>query len=106
MAVKEGFVYHHAKENKLVLTKWLPINEQNMLPAYATHTVSVSAIVIDDQNRILLVKEKYHPERGYKMPSSAVKMGENIAAAAAPKTKEETGIETEFLGLIFLVRMP
>lgn len=99
-AVKQGFVYHHAKEDKLVLTQWLPENEPNILPAYATHTVGISAIVLDDQNRILLVKEKYHPEWGYKMPSSAVKMGENIADTAVRKTKQETGIDTEFVGII------
>lgn len=99
-AVKEGFVPHHATQKKFVLTKWLAEHEENKLPVYATRTAGVSAIVIDDQNRILLVKEKYHPEWGYKMPSAAIPMGENIGHTAVRKTKEETGIDTEFVGII------
>ena len=99
-AVKEGFVPHHATENKFVLTKWLAEHEENKLPAYATRIAGVSAIVIDDKNRILLVKEKYHPEWGYKMPTAALPMGENIGDTAVRKTKEETGIDAEFLGVI------
>ena len=99
-AVKQGFVPHHATENKFVFTKWLAAPEENKLPVYATRTAGVSAIVIDDNNRILLVKEKYHPEWGYKMPSAAIPMGENIGHSAMRKTKEETGIDTEFVGII------
>ncbi len=99
-AVKAGFVPHHTTQNKFVLTKWLPENEENKLPAYATRTAGITTIVLDDQNRILLVKEKYHPEWGYKMPSGAIPMGENIGHTAIRKTKEETGIDTEFVGII------
>ena len=100
-AVKQGFEPHYAVEKKkFVLTKWLPENEPNPLPSYATRTAGISAIVIDDKNRILLVKEKYHPEWGYKMPSAAIPMGENIGQTAIRKTKEETGIDTEFVGII------
>lgn len=99
-AVKQGFVPHHSTEKKFVLTRWLPENEPNMLPSYATRTAGISAIVIDDKNRILLVKEKYHPEWGYKMPSGAVKMGESIQDAAVRETKEETGIDVEFVSVV------
>lgn len=99
-AVQAGFVYHHALAHKIVLTKWLPEDEENILPSYATRTAGISAIVIDDQNRILVLKEKYHPEWGYKMPSGAVEMGENIKDAAVREVKEETGIDTVFEGVI------
>ena len=79
-----------------MLTKWLPENEENMLPNYATRTAGISAIVIDDNNRILVIKEKYHPEWGYKMPSGAVEMGENLKDAAVREVKEETGVDTIF----------
>lgn len=100
LAVKEGFAYHHANSKKLVLTKWLPENEENKLPSYATRTAGISALVIDKDNRILLVKEKYDNDWGYKMPSGAVEMGENFKDTAVRETKEETGVDTIFEGVL------
>lgn len=100
IAVQEGFIYHHATTNKLVLTQWLAQDEENKLPNYATRTAGISALVIDDHNRILLVKEKYDNQWGYKMPSGAVEMGENFKDAAIRETKEETGIDTIFKGVV------
>ena len=99
IAVQEGFIFHHAKENKLVLTKWLS-DAENYMPAYATRTVGAWALVIDDCNRILVVKEKYNTEWGYKFPSGAVLMGEDFTDAAIRETKEETGIDTILMGVI------
>src|SRR5690242_15006884 len=58
VAAKEGFSYHHALKDKLVMTKWLPDNEPNMLPEYASRTAGISAVVLDPKNRILLVRER------------------------------------------------
>jgi Nudix hydrolase domain/NUDIX domain len=101
-AVKEGFIFHHAKEDKLVLTLWLPEGE-NYLPAYATRTVGVWVLVVDEDDRILVIKEKYDTEWGYKFPSGAVKMGEDIKDGATREVKEETGIDAEFINIIAFV---
>src|SRR6516165_8701961 len=58
-AVNEGFIFHHAKEDKLVLTKWIS-DKENYLPAYATRSVGAWALVINDHNEILVIKEKYN----------------------------------------------
>lgn len=102
LAVKEGFTFHHAKEDKLVLTAWLS-KEENYLPAYATRTVGVWVLVIDDNDRILVIKEKYDKDWGYKFPSGAVKMGEEIKDGAVREVKEETGIDAEFMNIIAFV---
>lgn len=47
IAVKEeGFEYHHSKKDHLVLTKWLPKDEPDKLPGYATHYVGVGGLVL------------------------------------------------------------
>lgn len=101
-AVQEGFIFHHAKADKLVLTTWLT-QEENYLPAYATRTVGVWVLVVDDADRILVIKEKYDKEWGYKFPSGAVKMGEDITDGALREVKEETGIDAEFKNVIAFV---
>ena len=98
-AVNQGFVFHHAQKDKVVLTQWL-LNEKSNIPAYATRTVGVWAIVIDDTNRILVLKEKYDNQWGYKFPSGAVEMAEDIKDGALREVKEETGIDTIFESVI------
>ena len=99
IAVQLGFIYHHTKTRKLVMTKWLS-QEKYALPSYATRTVGVWALVIDENNRILVVKEKYDAEWGYKFPSGAVEEGEDIKDGAVRETKEETGIDAVFEGIV------
>ena len=38
IAINEGgFKYHHAKEGYVMMTKWLPKNEDSKLPSFSTH---------------------------------------------------------------------
>ncbi|WP_409292754.1 NUDIX hydrolase [Peribacillus sp. SCS-37] len=56
------------------------------------HIVSAAAIVINEQNEILLIKG---PRRGWEMPGGQVEEGESLQAAAIRETKEESGIDIE-----------
>ncbi|KAI5058283.1 hypothetical protein GOP47_0026453 [Adiantum capillus-veneris] len=99
LAVEEGFIYHHAEKDYLMLTYWIP-EEESTLPANASHQVGIGAIVINDQNEILVVQEKSGPMHGlgiWKMPTGVVLQGEDILEAAIREVKEETGVDTEFV---------
>ncbi|KAI8553017.1 hypothetical protein RHMOL_Rhmol06G0312500 [Rhododendron molle] len=50
-AVQEGFRYHHAEPDYLMLVYWIP-ETANTLPANATHRVVVGAIVMNDKREI------------------------------------------------------
>lgn len=102
LAIQEGFIFHHTKGDKLTLTTWLS-DKENYLPGYATRTIGVWVLVIDDNDRILVIKEKYDKEWGYKFPSGAVKMGEDIKDGALREVKEETGIDAAFVNVIAFV---
>lgn len=58
------------------------------------HIVSATAIVLNEQNEILLIKG---PRRGWEMPGGQVEEGESLKQAAIRETKEESGIEIEVL---------
>jgi 8-oxo-dGTP diphosphatase len=58
------------------------------------HIVSAAAIVINDQNEILLIKG---PRRGWEMPGGQVEEGESLAQAAIRETKEESGVDIEII---------
>lgn len=58
------------------------------------HIVSAAAIVINDNNEILLIKG---PRRGWEMPGGQVEEGESLTHAAIRETKEESGIDIEII---------
>lgn len=58
------------------------------------HIVSAAAIVLNEQNEILLIKGL---RRGWEMPGGQVEEGESLKQAAIRETKEESGIDIEVL---------
>ncbi len=94
VAVAAGCRYHHAGENYLQLV--MKISPKAFVPAYATHYIGAGGVVMDDDNRILVVQEKYHTRKHYKLPGGALDQGEHIADAVVREIFEETGIRTEF----------
>ncbi|MEF3351896.1 NUDIX hydrolase [Paenibacillus sp. GYB006] len=55
--------------------------------------VSASVIVLNESNKILLMKG----HRGWEMPQGCVEEGESIRQAAIREVKEETGIDIELI---------
>ncbi|CAL1161920.1 unnamed protein product [Cladocopium goreaui] len=93
-----GFEYHHAEKDYIMMTKWLP-DSPNTLPANASHTVGVGALVTNSEGKILLVREKSGPAAKFgfwKIPTGLVDAGEDIHEAAVREVKEETGIDASF----------
>lgn len=101
-AVEEGFWYHHAEPNYLMLVHWIPASPHT-LPVNATHRVGVGAFVINEKKEVLVVQEKTGILRGlgvWKFPTGVVEEGEDISVGAVREVKEETGIDTEFVEVL------
>ncbi|XP_039130080.1 nudix hydrolase 10-like isoform X2 [Dioscorea cayenensis subsp. rotundata] len=101
-AVEEGFTYHHAEPNYLMLVYWIPATK-NTLPVNATHRVGVGAFVMNDRREVLAVQEKSGKFRGsgvWKFPTGVVDQGEDLFVGAVREVKEETGIDTEFIEIL------
>ncbi|XP_070677707.1 nudix hydrolase 2-like [Malus domestica] len=91
-AVKEGFWYHHAESDYLMLVYWIP-QSPHTLPTNSTHRVGTGAFLINQNREVLVVQEKGGQYRGtgvWKLPTG-VDEGEDIFAAAVREVKEETG---------------
>lgn len=102
IAVKEGFKYHHAEENYVMLTYWIP-EGPCMLPANASHQVGVGGFVINEKNEVLVVQEKHCAsaiDGVWKLPTGFILESEEIFTGAVREVKEETGISTEFVEVI------
>lgn len=48
---QEGFRYHHAELNYLMLVRWLP-ETPDTIPANASHRVGVGAFVLNDKREV------------------------------------------------------
>ena len=102
LAVEEGFIFHHAEKNFIMMTTWLS-EEENRMPAGATHHVGVGCVVVSPDNKMLLVQERSGPLKDtgvWKIPTGYVDPGEDIPAAACREVLEETGIEAEYVGVL------
>lgn len=102
IAVEEGFEYHHAEPEYVMLTYWIP-EGPSILPANASHHVGVGGFVINDKNEVLVVQEKHCAPASdglWKLPTGFILESEEIFAGAVREVKEETGIDTEFLEVI------
>ncbi|XP_056863182.1 nudix hydrolase 2 [Raphanus sativus] len=101
-AVKEGFWFHHAEKDYLMLVYWIP-KENNTLPFNASHRVSIAAFVINHKKEVLVVQEKTGRTKGkgiWKFPTGVVNEGEYIHDGSVREVKEETGVDTEFVQVL------
>lgn len=101
VAVAAGFTFHHCHERYIMLT--CRLRDQAFVPSYASHFVGVGAIVLSEQNELLVVLEKYDQVKrphNYKLPGGLVEVGESIVAGVIREIYEETGIQTRFESLV------
>ncbi|CAM1154460.1 Uncharacterised protein g11239 [Pycnogonum litorale] len=102
LLVKAGFVFHHAQTEFVSMVKWLP-ETYNTIPPYPHTFIGIGAIVVNEKNEILVIKQKYHQVRIiWKFPGGYIEKGEDLAEAAIREVKEETNVDTEFVSLVAL----
>ncbi|KAL2479936.1 Nudix hydrolase 8 [Abeliophyllum distichum] len=101
LAIKEGFIYHHAEPGYVMLTYWIP-DEPCMLPSGPSHQIGIAGFVINDNKEILVVKEKCSCSCSgvWKLPTGYINKSEELFSGAVREVKEETGIDTTFLELV------
>ncbi|GFY46162.1 nudix hydrolase 8 [Trichonephila inaurata madagascariensis] len=100
--VQHGFLFHHAKTSYVMLTRWLPADEPNLLPQYPYTHIGVGGMVINEKNQVLTIQERFHQTPHWKLPGGYSNPGEDFADTAVREVFEETGIETKFVSVVSL----
>ncbi|XP_039030228.1 nudix hydrolase 2-like [Hibiscus syriacus] len=101
-SVKEGFRYHHAEPDYLMLVNWIS-DSTSTIPENASHRVGIGAFIVNEKREVLVVQEnngKFKGKGVWKFPTGVVNEGEDISIAAIREVKEETGIDTEFVEVL------
>ncbi|MBU3013440.1 NUDIX domain-containing protein [Poseidonibacter lekithochrous] len=99
IATKKGFFFHSCDEEYILIVKRLI--ENAIIPTAANHTLGVGAVVINEKNELLVIKERIS-NIGFKLPGGHIDNGEMISTAVVREVKEETGIDVEFDSVISL----
>ena len=71
---------------------------------YPSYAIAAVAAVLVEGGRILLVKRGHPPAAGkWSLPGGALEPGERLAEAACRELREETGLEAEPLGVLWVL---
>ena len=92
-----GFVFHNCLEDEITLI--LRIEADAYAPFVPTHSIGAGALIFNDQQQVLMVREKQGNYGGLKLPGGHIELGEKIAEAIIREVFEETGIHSEFIGI-------
>jgi len=96
---KYNFTFHSCNKNYLLLVKAL--KEDVIVPTLANHTLGVGAVVINNKNEILLIKERLRNEY-YKLPGGHIDDKEMLSQSLSREVFEETGVIVEFVKIVSL----
>ena len=70
-----------------MLSQWLSIDrEESMIPQYAYSYVGAHAVILNDRNQMVVMREHYGHKR-WKIPGGAVDVGEHGSTAAMREAK-------------------
>lgn len=99
ITTQKGFIFHSCYENLILVVK--RIKPDAIIPTASNHTLGVGAVVINEKNELLVIKEKIS-NIGYKLPGGHIDDAEMITTALEREVLEETGIIVEFESIISL----
>ena len=99
IATKKGFIFHSCDEEYILVVKRL--RENSVIPTASNHTLGVGAVVINDKNELLVIKERISTV-GYKLPGGHIDDAEMITTALEREVFEETGVIVQFESIISL----
>lgn len=74
---QQGFVFHHAQQDYLMMYRWLPTDEESNVPRFAHTMIGVGAVVVNPTGEVLVVRER-HAYKGFphwKLPGGYVETG-------------------------------
>jgi hypothetical protein len=79
-----GFVFHHAKAEYVMLKQWLAAGEAESLPGYASQYLGCAGLVLNAQQQVLVVQERFMKDKHWKLPGGLAEPGITRLAYQGP----------------------
>lgn len=100
IATELGFEFHNCLSDEITLT--LSLKENVYIPFIPSYTIGAGAIVINDKQEVLVIKERIEKQSAYKLPGGHVELTEKISEAIVREVFEETGVRAKFTSILGL----
>ena len=79
----------------------MPVRERVLLLTQATYTLGVSAVVVNESNEVLLLRNRFRYSRAWQLPGGFVSRGETLEGAISREIREEAGLEVQVVRQLF-----
>lgn len=91
IALELGFAFHNCEAHRVTLI--YQVKKDAYIPVPPTHTIGVGAVVINDNNELLMVRDRIHTSSSlYKLPGGMLEHAEEFSKTVEREVYEETGI--------------
>jgi len=102
LALALGFEFHNCEPKRVTLT--FQVTKGAYIPVPPTHTVGVGAVVINEKNELLMVRDRIHTSHSiYKLPGGMLEHAQSLEEGVVREVWEETGIKAKLIKMVSLL---
>ena len=102
IALELGFEFHNCEAHRATLT--YRVKEDAYIPVAPSHTIGVGAVVINEKNELLMVRDRIHTSSSiYKIPGGMLEHGDKLSDGVIREVWEETGIKSKLIKMVSLL---
>jgi ADP-ribose pyrophosphatase YjhB (NUDIX family) len=99
VALSFGFEFHNCEAQRMTLT--FQVAKGAYIPVPPTHTIGVGAVVINNSNEILLVRDRIHTSHSiYKLPGGMLEHAQSLEEGVVREVWEETGVKATLIKMV------
>ena len=99
VALELGFKFHNCEAKRTTLT--FQVTKGAYIPVAPTHTIGVGAVVINEKNELLMVRDRIHTSHSiYKLPGGMLEHAQSLEEGVVREVWEETGIKAKLIKMV------
>jgi len=99
IALQLGFEFHNCEAKRTTLT--FQVTKDAYIPVPPTHTIGVGAVVINEKNELLMVRDRIHTSHSiYKLPGGMLEHAQSLEEGVVREVWEETGIKAKLIKMV------
>jgi 8-oxo-dGTP pyrophosphatase MutT (NUDIX family) len=98
VATEQGFTFHNCLANEVTLIR--KSKTTDFAPYIPTHSLGAGGFAQNSRGEILVIRERGADT--YKLPGGHIELGEKVEEAVIREVMEETGVSTNFQGVLGL----